>query len=272
MIKILVTVRNRLAITKKCIESIKLNTTSSFQLFVYDNLSSYRFRQHIDYYVRMFQQGIITKFVINSKQSTFDCFSKVCSFNEFGFDHEQDPNKDDVDFLLLLDNDMILTPGWDKYALKAINHVKENMSNIHIITQFPGGVTDRNVDELELIDNMKCQIGTNGGSGFWILRPTFFRDIGFLDCSLVQGLTKKHDQNYWEKISHKVRGKKFSLTIPKIMSLHTGSITGSICNQLTKEPGNTDNIRFVDKDQEIDNMSFIDFYNQIKDRKDCQIW
>ena len=270
MIKICITVRNRLAVTKKCIESIHKHTTQPFQIYVYDNLTSHRFKDHIDYYTKQFRHNIISKFIINSDSSTYNCFSKVCAFNEFGFDHEQDPDKDGIDFLVLLDNDMILTPAWNEKAFAVINGLS-NHENIHIVTQCPGGVSDRK--ESITVNGIKCDVGVHGGSGFWILKPTFFREIGYLDCNLVKGLNKKHDQNYWRKIEKVTNGKKYALAIHHIMALHTGPVySGSVCNILTKDKMDFKNIRLEEEDKNIENMDFDTFYNEIKDNERCQNW
>jgi len=270
MIKICVTVRNRLEITKKCIEAISKHTEQPFQIHLYDNLTSHHLKDHVDYYLKMFRYDIITKFVMNSAASTFDCFSKVCAFNEFGRDHEQDPDKYNIDLLVLLDNDMIVTPGWDAAAVSVIKELDKH-KNIHIVTQCPGGVSDRK--ETIKVGNFDCDVGVHGGSGLWILKPTFFRDIGFLDCSLVQGINKKHDQNYWRQIEKVTHGKKYSLAIHHIMALHTGSIySGSVCNVLTKDKLDLKNIRFEEENKKIKDMTFYDFYNEIKDNPRCQNW
>ena len=50
MIKIFISVRNRLAITKKCIYALKEHSTIKHQIYVYDNETNYRLKEHFDYF------------------------------------------------------------------------------------------------------------------------------------------------------------------------------------------------------------------------------
>jgi len=273
MIKVCITVRNRLAITKKCIESLLKFSVYPLSIHIYDNLTNYRFNEHLEYYMNLYTDCLIDKFVINSQQSTFSCFSKAVAFNDFGFNHNQDPDKDKVQFLLLIDNDMLVKPQWDVYVNIIMQRIKDDpqFQNIHIVTQEPGGVTDKK-RSIE-INGIKCWFGTHGGSGFWCLRPTFFDDIGFLDLKLVQGINKKHDQNYWKKIGHKIRGNEYSLSIEKPLALHTGPLfSGSVCNELTKNGKDHDGIKFENLDKSLEEISFMDFYEKIKDEPRCINW
>ena len=273
MIKICITVRNRLAITKKCIESLERFTCSEKSIHIYDNLTNYRFDEHLEYYMQLYTEGIIDKFVINSEQSTYNCFSKAVCFNEFGFNHIQDPGRDKTNFLVLLDNDMLVCPAWDIYVRAIMEYIsdKKQFDDIRIITQNPGGVTDRK-QSFKVFD-MGFEIGVHGGSGFWCLRPNFFDDIGFLDLNLVKGINKKHDQNYWDKIAKKTKGRPYSLAINKKLALHTGPLlSGSVCDILTKHNNDQQQIKFEELDKQIENISFEDFYKQIKDEPRCLNW
>ena len=113
MIKIFISVRNRLAITQKCITAIKRHTKIKHQIYIYDNASNYLLQDHFLYFYNLYKSGQITQVTFTTEQSTFNAFSKASTCNFFGQQHEQDPNKDKYDFLIMIDNDVILAPKWD---------------------------------------------------------------------------------------------------------------------------------------------------------------
>ena len=108
MIKIFMTVRNRLAITKKCIAAIQKHSTIPYQLYVYDNQTNYKLDEHFKYFSKLYNKGLVTQVVFNTNASTFNAFSKAASCNMFGLLHQQDPEKNKYSFLLILDNDIAM--------------------------------------------------------------------------------------------------------------------------------------------------------------------
>lgn len=267
MIKIMLTVRNRLSITKKCIQALYKHSTYKFQLYVYDNQSNYLVKEHFNFLRQLYEKKLVSQITFNTNDSTFTAFSKAVSCNQFGLNHEQDPNKDKVKFLLFLDNDIIVTKDWDKKILdvwKFINS-KPELENIKVVSQFPGGIkqTQKFLD----IKNMPAKLGKLGGSGFWTVRNNFFRDVGYLDLNKLVGCDKKHDQLYWQKMDRKVNGKPYILGLQDILAYHVGSHAGSVCNRLTRNRGNEKNklqvIKFERQEKEIDEKSFDEFFKFI---------
>ena len=114
MIKIFMTVRDRLAITKKTIEALYTNTKLPFQLYVYNNSTESRVKEHFEYFYKLYKSDLITQLTFNTDESTFNAFSKAAACNQFGRTHMDDPNWKDYDFLLFLDNDIVVLPGWDE--------------------------------------------------------------------------------------------------------------------------------------------------------------
>ena len=55
MIKIMITVKNRLSITKKCVESIERNAVEPYQLYIYENSTNYRLDEHFDYWRKLYK-------------------------------------------------------------------------------------------------------------------------------------------------------------------------------------------------------------------------
>jgi len=269
MVKIFLTVRNRLAITKKCIEALKKHSTISYQLFVYDNATNYLIKEHFEYFSRLYEKGLVTQVTFTTEESTFHAFSKASTCNFFGRQHEEDPNKDKYTFLLFLDNDVIVTPKWDeklKIAWKYVN--KAGMNHIKVIGQLPGGIKNKEGPVLN-IAGMEARAGRLGGSGFWSVRPNFFRDVGFLDLKQLVGQDKRHDQLYWHLLQHASKGKPYILGLRERLRIHCGPKVGSICNRLTrnKGPDRLNMIKFEHVEENISKMDFDEFFSWISNNR-----
>ena len=273
MIKIFMSVRDRLAITKKSIEALYQYTNIPFQLYVYNNCSKERLKDHFEYFYNLYKSNLVTKITFNTEASTFNAFSKAVASNEFGRHHLDDPKRKEYEFLLLMDNDIIVLPHWDTIIKNAwIDVEKHKMNNIKVIGQLPGGIR-QNVKVPHKIAAYKAEVGKLGGSGFWSIRNNFFRDVGFLDLSLLVGHNKKHDQNYWVKLNTVTNGQPYIMGIDKKLCIHCGKLAGSICNTLSK--GGTVNLEkqkkfFLDAEEKIDSMSFEDFMNLIINDKQLE--
>jgi hypothetical protein len=269
MIKIMVTVRNRLEITKKCIEALIRHTKIPHQIYIYDNLTDYRIEDHWNFFCNLYKEGKISQFTCNTNASSFNAFSKVVACNDFGKHHQMDPNRNKCDFLLFMDNDMFVLPNWDITLRQAWQDVKKlKLNNVRVISQLPGGIKYRK-DIPHKIAGHKAQLGMLGGSGFWCVKPNFFEEVGFLDISLLVGHNKKHDQTYWHKMGKLNKGKPYILGLDSIVVLNCGgAIAGSICNLLTrhKKDPNLNKIivdRDKEKDEQLSSESFEDFYKRI---------
>ena len=145
MIKIAITIRNRLAITKKCVAAIKRHSKIPHQLYLYNNSSNHLIKEHFEYAYNLYKQGLVTQVTFNTDASTYKAFSKASALNAFGLSHEQDPAKDSYHFLVFMDNDIIVTPGWDQVFYEGWKFVNsKKMNNIKVIGQLPGGIKQRN--------------------------------------------------------------------------------------------------------------------------------
>jgi hypothetical protein len=269
MVKIFLSVRNRLAITEKCLEAIKRHSTIPHQIYVYDNSTTYLLEEHFKYFLNLFQKGEIAQVTFTSDASTFNAFSKAATCNMFGLQHEQDPQKDNCSFILLLDNDIILTPRWDeklRISWKFVN--KNNLNHVKVIGQLPGGIKDRS--EVVEFGEFRGRIGKLGGSALWSVRPSFFREVGYLPLKNLVGLHKKHDQMYWRLLERISNGKPYIMGINQKLGIHCGKFAGSVCNRLTRmqrDPKKLSFIKFEESEKEIKNMSFEDFYKKVLDDK-----
>jgi len=270
MIKIFLTVRNRLAITKKCIESLILHSEIPHKIYVYDNASNYRVKEHFDFFHELYVKKFISQVTFTTEDSTFKAFSKAATCNFFGKQHNLDPKKHKYDFLLMLDNDIILTPGWDTTLKTAWDYVNgKKLNHIKVIGQLPGGIKSK-IEKHQISKDLFGKAGTLGGSGLWSVRPDFFKTVGFLDLKALVGHDKKHDQLYWRLLQTSSPGKPYIMGVDKKLGIHCGREAGSVCNKLTKnrnKPDKYDLIKFEDAEKNIDSQDFKTFYNNILNDK-----
>ena len=269
MVKIFVTVRNRLAITKKCLKAIKKHSKLKHHIYVYNNQTNYLIEQHFKYFCKLYLRGEITQITFTTDESTFNAFSKASTCNFFGQQHEMDPKKDTYEFLVMLDNDIIVTPDWDLKLKKAWDHVKnKRINNIKVIGQLPGGIKNRSGDPV-IIGDMRGRMGKLGGSGLWAVKPDFFRDVGFLELKQLVGHDKRHDQLYWRKMEIASKGQPYIMGLNQKLGIHCGKQAGSVCNKLTRSRGKNkkDLIKFEHAEEKISKMNFDEFYESIIEDK-----
>jgi hypothetical protein len=276
MIKIFISVRNRIAITQKCITSIKRHSKLKHQIYIYDNASNHLVKDHFLYFYNLYNSGQISQITFTTEQSTFKAFSKASTCNFFGQQHEQDPNKDKFDYLVMMDNDIIVAPDWDEKLLMAWKYVtKHNMKNIKVIGQRPGGIKNLDSKVYEIGKNLNGKIGSLGGSGLWSVRPNFFRDVGFLDLKRLVGQDKKHDQLYWQLMARASGGKPYIMGLITKLGYHCGPIAGSVCNRLTRNKRGADKskvIKFEENENRIASFDFDTFYKKISTDKKYNRW
>jgi hypothetical protein len=190
----------------------------------------------------------------------------------FGLQHEQDPRKDDYEFLLMLDNDIILTPGWDLELKRAWKYIRKNkLKHVKVVGQLPGGIKSKK-EEHKISDDLIGRVGVLGGSGLWSVRSNFFRDVGYLNLNELVNHNKRHDQLYWRSLQKASGGRPYIMGINKKLGVHCGKLAGSICNTLTRERNKAkamERIKFEKGDANIREMDFDTFYTKI--HKDKQL-
>ncbi|HUU87803.1 MAG TPA: hypothetical protein VMX17_08630 [Candidatus Glassbacteria bacterium] len=270
MIKIFLTVRNRLEITKKCIHALKQHSKIPHSIYVYDNASNYLVENHFAYFCKMYIKGYIDQICFTTETSTFNAFSKASTCNFFGHQHEQDPKKNKYEFLVILDNDIIVTPEWDLKLREAWKYViKNKMTDIKVIGQRPGGIKMMTPIKYQISDDMIGRVGKLGGSGLWSVRNDFFRDVGFLDLNRLVNHDKKHDQLYWIEMNRAARGNPYIMGLNQKLGIHCGKQAGSVCNVLTRNRGveKAEKIKFEHAEEKLSKMSFEEFYKSIYNDK-----
>ncbi len=266
MIKIFISVRNRLAITKKCIEALILHSEIPHRIYIYDNASNYKVKEHFLFFHELYERKIISQVTFTTEASTFNAFSKASTCNFFGLQHEQDPKKNKYHFLMILDNDIIVTPGWDTKLKIAWDYVNtKKLDHVKVIGQLPGGIKSRRESHV-INENIKGNVGTLGGSGLWSVKPDFFKKVGFLDLKPLVGFDKRHDQQYWRLLQKSSPGKPYIMGINQKLGIHCGKRAGSVCNRLTRAKNNPERlnlIKFEGPERNIDSVDFKTFYDSI---------
>lgn len=274
-IAIFLSVRNRLAVTKKCIEALYKYTTCPFHLYVYDNCTTYKVAEHFKYFGDLYVENKITKYTVNTLESTYYAFSKAVAFNDFGHTIQQNPIKNRYDYYVCLDNDIIIRKeGWNdvfKDLWKAVACTEE-LDSIRVLAQFPGGTT---VHQKGTIDDYKVNLGFASGSGFWAIRSDFFDTIGFLNLAELVGHNKKHDQLYWKKMRAYNSNAPYVLAVEELLAVHFDNYKDynslSICLPTQDDPSMT--VVHEDVEEEIAAMTFEDFEILLNDNVDrLRIW
>jgi hypothetical protein len=272
MYKIFMTVRNRLAITTKCVTALTKHSKLPFNLYIYDNLSNTNIPERFMYYSILYQKGIVSQVTINTKDSTYGAFSKVVASNDFGLHHEMDPQKGNYEFLVLLDNDIIVCPGWDEILRNAWLDIRKfRLNTVKVIGQNPGGIKSKK-EIPQKIAGHTARLGKYGGSGLWCVQPNFFKEVGFLEVPKFVGINKRHDQEYWRKLDKVSGSQNYIVGLDAKIGIHCGKYAGSICNVLTRTKDEKA-IDFRRQEEEIDKLSFDEFYSRIvNDRELVKDW
>lgn len=262
MYKVFLTVRNRLELTKMCLLALLKHSTLPKQIYVYDNLTDIKVEQHFAFWYKLYMKGLISQVTFTTKDSTFNAFSKVVTSNLFALQHSQDPNKNKCDFLVLLDNDVIVTPGWDSVLREAWTDIsRHSLKEIKIISQLPGGIMEAR-DVGRTIAGLKCKQGRLGGSGLWSVRTDFFDKIGLLQIKNFIDISKRYDQSYWHLVETHTGGKPYIVGLDHKLGIHCGSLSYSVCNNLARTKMTLEEAE-EKTDKYIAGLSFEEFYNAV---------
>ena len=218
------------------------------------------------FFHELYNRGYISQITFTSEASTFNAFSKASTSNFFGLQHEQDPKKDSYDFLMMLDNDIIVTPGWDTKLKIAWDYVHaKKLKHVKVIGQLPGGIKSKNEKHV-ISKKISGNVGVLGGSGLWSVRTDFYKTVGLLDLKSLVGFDKRHDQNYWRLLQKSSPSKPYIMGLNQKLGIHCGKKAGSVCNKLTgakNNPKKLNMIKFEQAEKDIDSVDFKTFYESI---------
>ena len=295
-LSVIIPTRDRTILTQKAIESVR-KTSKLFKevhIYVFDNLTNPTPRR-LELFSKLLSDGKIQYYSYDTDTSINSCFAKAFVFQRWiqmmKTSHllREYTDKDNKleDYYLLLDSDMILGPGWDKYFVTANKKLIDSEPELHFFVKFIGGIpksarehpvtrTHRLVcDDGEEFDVM-CSIH-GGGSGFWFSN---FSQLCKLEWPISGFLNtykrfKRQDTTSWFLIKKKynmVPTRYVAGVIPpekyNPLVLHIGeTLKCSMCNVLNNQgPAvyNREKHNFSLKELELKDMTAIEIYDKYK--------
>lgn len=315
MIRIMMSCRERPAYTEKCIEALEKYTESEYELFLFDDRSENK-KTH-ELYIRLAEEtrekdprhnridllGIIPP----KSQVNHGTFGKAwwwvifAYMSTYGHGNRFDDSRRRFDFMVLMDNDIFVKrEGWDRFLMMGWDLINyrtkvgdDRFKNIKILTQAPGGIMSPRGPGQKKFDlfvpesgryfgqkkEIKIRIGPCGGSGFWMIKPTYFNEVGTLPLESILGQNKKHDQLSWAIHQQTTKslmyaGGLWTQTIgPKedngVLALHVGH-EHSICNYLTY--GHNQIRKRIDREERNFKDMTVEEIIEKYDRKEYQRW
>jgi hypothetical protein len=279
MIRIMMSTRERPYYTLKCIEALEMFTKSPFEIFLFDDRSQEKLSRRYELYSKLVKQNRIAYLGIlpPKSQVSHNVFGKAWAWNLFGFlsTYRQNTFSESMryfDWLMLIDNDILVRKqGWDEdmiHTWSLIDQHSELSKTVKVVTQAPGGIMGEKL-EMELAEGWKVRVGCYGGSGFWLLKPNYFMDIGLLPLEYLIGQNKKHDQLSWAVHEQRTQSQRYIVGVWKPLALHVGH-DHSVCNYLTTGQ-NAIRKRYEKEDQAFENMT-VDEIIAKYDRREHQRW
>ncbi|KKK73581.1 hypothetical protein LCGC14_2892410, partial [marine sediment metagenome] len=191
-------------------------------------------------------------------------FSKVVASNMFADQHKGDPKGGECDYIVCLDNDMIVTPGWDSRVnliWRAVIDKPRVLGNTKIIGQI--GIMSKQQTLVDIGENERVVIGKKGGSGFWVVLPNFFEEWGRLNIRHFIGKHKGYDGAYWAQIEKTHSGVYTAGIDGRPLVYHCGDMVGSVCLRL--EEGQVPTSEIAQRaDEQLGRMDFAEFYEMVE--------
>jgi hypothetical protein len=291
-LNVCITVRDRLYITQKCIESIMLNSNkfNKINIYIFDNYSTIN-EERTNYFFSLLKNNMISYYSYDTAESTGDVFPKSSVFYRWITMMELNHNVLNLctktrltkinDFYLLIDNDMILMPKWSEYMISSNYHLKKFEKNLHMLVPYPGGVPEIYRKDncnykfnsiFNKSDVIEINMGRGGGaSGFWFCDYNQLLKLkwDFITMSKCYKKFKRHDTETWNMIKMKNGNINYvgCVKTEDPIALHMGGITGSVCNTLNDKTFNVKQKEIKESDEQFKNISLHDIMNKYKDRR-----
>lgn len=299
-LSVLITARDRSILTQKTIESLCTTTTlfKEIDIYIFDNLSNPT-PERFAMFAKLLKDGKIKYYSYDTPTSLNNCFGKASAFHRWT---QMMKTAHDVrhlteteimnDYYVLIDNDMILGKGWDKYFLKAHQELKSVEPDTHYIVKAPGGIPKIALNNPMTnhytfsVDNEKFETISSswgGGSGFWFFdyNQLLMLKWGSEELIKTHGIHKKQDSTSWFMIRRRRGVINFvaGLIPPKSndpLVLHIGEVLkSSICNVLTRQGPDVyrrTKHTLEDKELSLRNLSAEQIYNKYKHLDSAKIW
>lgn len=303
-LSVIIPTRDRNILTIKAIESVR-KTSKLFKevnIYVFDNLTNPSIKR-IELFSKLLSDRKIQYYSYDTDISLNSCFAKAIVFQRWiqmmKTSHElkvhTDRNNMLEDYYLLLDSDMIIGDGWDKYFLAANKSLDKTEPDLHFFVKFIGGIPKSAREHpATRTYNITCPNGEEfktmcsihgGGSGFWFMNYSQL-------CKLewpIEGLLntykqfKRQDTTSWALIKQ-----KYNMTPTRYVAgvippdkenplvLHIGEVLKtSMCNVLNQEGTmgyNKVKQNFYIKELELEYMTAKEIYDKYKMLDSATIW
>ncbi len=300
-LSVLMSSRDRTIFTQKTIESIHINSKifNDINIYLFDNYSDID-TNRLNMISKLLNNNLIKYYSYDTNTSSCNCFPKAIGFkrwvtmmiDDYNIRLNFKSNINTVDYYVLIDNDMLVGPGYDEYFITASEKLKSVEPNLHYLVKYPGGVTKNSINygytyemENKFQTNDKFNVisaNFGGGSGFWFMSYEQLLKLqwGYDQLKNTYNSFKKHDTTTWNMIKEKNGNIRYvgARAAPKPKSnplvIHLGGIVGSICNALTKKDRDYNKLKpeFILKEKDIENMNCNDIFDKYKENSNCYNW
>ena len=264
MIKVFLSVRNRLGLTKQCLEALRRYTKAPLEIYVFDNLTEPRLlAEHAAFFADKILRGEIAQYVINTAASTHGSFSLCAAATQFADQYARDA-RGTCKMILQLDNDVIVEGGWDSSVRLIWDAVKKaGIDTVQYVSPFVWGSHKTDV----MVGEVPVCVGLMGGSAFMAMQPDFYSTIGMPEPRLLRGKCKGYDRWLGWHIEAKIP-ESYAATADLPLATHCGPLVASICNRLHNgEEAYSPEIE--EHDRAIGEMSFEDFREMVAGSREC---
>jgi len=304
-LSVIVITRDRNILTQKTIESVRktMKLFKSVDIYVFDNLSNPN-PERISLFSKLLSNKYIQYYSYDTNTSLCDCFGKAVVIQRWikimqdqhtlrkFIDKGENKLKD---YYMILDNDVILGPNFDKYFLAANEALKKSEPNLHFFVKFIGGIPKASREHpITRTHTIKCSDGeefqvmaaVHGGGGCcWIFDYEKLCKLQWPTESILNTYKKykRQDTTAWGLIKAKfgnVPTRYVGGIIPpdpeNPLVLHIGEVLQtSMCNVLTRQGPkayNREKHNFELRELELKNMTAKEIYDKFKMLDSATIW
>lgn len=292
---VIIPCRDRLILTKKCIDSIRFNTKlfNEIIIYVFDNNSNLNI-DRLSVFQKLLKENKIQYYSYDTDSTMFNCFGKSVVFQRWidmmkiqkEFRDSKKLDEGVEQYYMLVDNDFIFGPEWDSYFITSAKYINDYNKQTHFIVKYPSGIPSRKIDfsESKTLENFfnnrkyKLHFSSNGGSsGMWFMTYDMLLNLkwNYNHFNMTYNVNKRHDTGTWTIIKkEKGRIKYVTALDPpddERLILHLGKITGSLCNKLQlKQYNESERERIENNEKILENMTVFEIFNKYKD--ECYCW
>jgi len=294
ILNVFIASRDRPILTEKTIDSIYDNSTIFDKIYIscYDNLSLPD-QNRFSMFSRLLSDGKIHFYSYDTNYSVGECFPKAVEVNRwmnsmvlnFNMAKIWDPTGINQQYFMLIDNDMLLGPDWDKVFVSSIDSY--HSKDLYFITQFPGGITarggnrDMSKTEQFTIKNKFSNstfdfitASRGGSSGFWFMDIEMIKKLIWKDSMYIEVFRryKKQDSATWKMIIEK-HGRDYKYVgavVPEPGApyvVHLGDYVGSICKSEMMKKYGSEKKQFMYKEEvRFKNKNHREIYEEFKEK------